>query len=36
MLQLKSKRREKQESFTGLAERQTEHKVAKIKFDGLQ
>lgn len=36
VLQLKSKRSEKQESFTGLAERQIEPKVAKIKFDGLQ
>lgn len=36
MLQLKSKRSEKQESFTGPAERQIEPKVAKIKFDGLQ
>jgi len=36
MLQLKSKWSEKQESFTGLSERQPEPRVDKIKFDGLQ
>lgn len=35
-LQVKSKWAERQESFTGLSERQLEPKVAKIKFDGLQ
>lgn len=35
-LRLKCKRSEKQESFTGLSERQIEPKVAKIKSDGLQ